>query len=145
LTIIGIEATAMFNVGDLIIYSAHGICHIDDVCEKTYDGVTKNYYVLHPLQNTKLTISTPVDNTSVVMLELIQKDEAREILESFKIPGTGWIEKINQREQIYSGIVKTGNRSEISKIVNTLMRKAHEAERNKKKLYEHDRKLLTSI
>jgi CarD family transcriptional regulator len=49
----------------------------------------------------------------------------------------------NDRNQVYSGIVKTGNRKEIAKIVNTMMRKKLETERNGKKFYEKDNKLLT--
>lgn len=139
------EGTEMFNVGDLVIYSVHGICHIDYICEKTYLDVTRNYYVLHPLQDSKLTISTPVDNDKVTMLELIHRDEAEEILESFKQPGISWIELGNQRTQIYYEIVRTGNRKEICKIVNTLMRKKHESEINGKKLNEPDNKLLAFV
>ena len=25
----------MYNVGDLVVYSSHGICRVDDICEKT--------------------------------------------------------------------------------------------------------------
>ena len=31
----------MYNIGDLMIYSAHGICRVDDICEKTISGITK--------------------------------------------------------------------------------------------------------
>lgn len=132
----------MFNIGDLIIYSAHGVCHIDDICEKTYLGVTKDYYILHPLEDSRLRISTPVDNDKVAMLELLNKDEAEEILESFKLPGISWIELDNYRNQIYSDIVKTGNRKEISKVVNTLMGKKLKVEIYGEKLYKQDSKLL---
>ncbi|ASN06413.1 CarD family transcriptional regulator [Virgibacillus necropolis] len=135
----------MFTIGDLIIYSAHGICKIDDICEKTVSGVTKTYYVLHPMENNQhLTISTPVNNDKVVMLELIHKEEANEILEAFKGPGIEWNDKANMRLHLYSDIVNTGNRKEIMKVVNTLMRKKAEAELNERKLYEQDRKLLNT-
>ncbi|MDF2672478.1 MAG: CarD family transcriptional regulator [Clostridiales bacterium] len=135
----------MFNIGDLIIYSAQGVCHIDDICEKTYAGVTRNYYILHPMNNTKLKISTPVDNDKVAMLELIDRNEAVEIIESFKLPGIDWIELSGQRNQMYSEIVKKGNRLEISSIVNTLMRKKHKAEISRKTLNSRDNKLLTLV
>lgn len=135
----------MFNIGDLIIYSGHGICQIDEICDKSIIGVTKKYYVLHPVQDLKLTISTPVDNDTVVMLALINKNEAEKILESFKRPGIEWIEKSSQRSHIYYEIVNAGNRKEISKIVNTLMRKKHEIEMSGKKFHESDRKLLTFV
>ncbi|MFL0268692.1 CarD family transcriptional regulator [Candidatus Clostridium radicumherbarum] len=135
----------MFNIGDLIIYSVHGICHIDDICEKTYSGITRNYYILHPIDDCKLKISTPVDNNKVTMLELIDKYEAEEILESFKLPGVSWVEIGSQRSEIYYEIVKKGNRKEISKVLNALLRKKHKTEVNGKKLHEQDNKLLKFI
>jgi CarD family transcriptional regulator len=135
----------MFNIGDLIIYSGQGICSIDDICERTFLGVTKSYYVLHPIENSSLKISAPVDNDKVMMLELINKNEAEEIIESFRLPGIGWIEIASHRIQGYSEIVKKGNRKEISQIANTLMRKKYKAELSGKKLYEQDSKLLTAI
>lgn len=135
----------MFNVGDLIIYSSHGLCHIDDICDKTYAGETKKYYVLHPLDNEKLQINTPVNNKTISMLEIMDKKDAEEILNVFALPGIDWIEKSHQRTQTYSEIVKKGNRKEIAKIINTLMRKKYEIELNGKKFSEYDRKLLTSL
>lgn len=135
----------MFNIGDTIIYSAHGVCVIDDICEKTCLGVTKDYYVLHPVQDSKLTICAPVDNDRVVMMELIHKDEAEEIVESFKLPGISWVDIGSQRNEIYNSIIRKSDRKEIAKVLNTLMRKKYRADINKKKLYEQDLKLLTFI
>ncbi|WHY86847.1 CarD family transcriptional regulator [Neobacillus novalis] len=133
----------MFNIGDLVIYSAHGICKIDDICDKTVSGITRTYYVLHPLDNNhQLTISTPVNNDKVLMLELIHQEGANNILESFKYPGIKWVDNPNIRFKLYSDIINTGNRKEIATVVNTLIQKQIEAERHEKKLYEQDRKLL---
>lgn len=136
----------MIKVGDLIIYSAHGICKVDDICKKTFSGITRKYYVLHPIQDDhKLRISAPVDSDQVVMLELMNQEEAQELLLSFKDSGVNWIDNPNLRHHSYSDIVNTGDRKEIAKVVNTLMKKKFEAERNEKKLYEQDRKLLDSV
>lgn len=133
----------MFSIGDMVIYSAHGICKIDDICEKTVSGKTNLYYVLHPLENNhQLTISTPVNNEKVVMLGLLHKEEANEIIESFKYPGVIWNDKPNLRYQLYSNLLNTGDRKEIAKVVNTLMRQKIEVELHGRKLYEQDRKLL---
>lgn len=135
----------MFNIGKLVVYSSRGICCIYDICEKTYFGVTKNYYVLYPIEDSKLRISIAVDNDKVTMLELLTKEEAEEIVESFRLPGINWIEPDNERNQIYSDIVKKGNRKEISKIANTLMRKKIKIKKHGNKFYEKDKKLLTTI
>jgi len=135
----------VFNIGDLIMYSTHGICQIDEICEKTYLDVTKNYYVLHPLNNNKLKISTPVDNDKVMMLEIMDKERAEAILQSFKLPGIEWIENNKERNKVYSEIVNTGNREEISKIISTLKRKNQEAIDDKIKFVDQDKVLLTSL
>lgn len=135
----------MFYIGDLIIYSAHGICRIDDICKNTYFGVTKDYYVLHSMENYKLKISTPVDNDKVIMQGLLNRNEAEKILQSFKLPGVTWIELDNQRTQIYYDVIRKGNRREIANIANTLMRKKNETKKYRRKFQEKDDKLLTFI
>lgn len=136
----------MYNIGDLIIYSGHGICKVDNICDKTYFGNTQTYYVLQPLENNhQLTISIPVDNEKVIMSRLIQRNQAEEILASFKSLGVNWIENNHLRIQVYNDIVKTGNRNEIAKVANTLIRKKHELEMKEKKFGEQDKHLLISI
>jgi CarD family transcriptional regulator len=135
----------MYNIGDLVIYSAHGICKINDICEKTVSGITRSYYVLNPMDNKHhLTISIPVNNDKVAILDLIQKEEAQEIIESFNYPGVEWYDKATMRLTIFSDILSTGDRKEIAKVINTLMRKKIEVELHEKKFNEQDRKLLIS-
>ncbi|OCA89290.1 CarD family transcriptional regulator [Bacillus sp. FJAT-27225] len=136
----------MYDIGDLIIYSAHGICKIEDICDKTISGKTKKYYVMHPLENNhKLTISTPVDNEKVIMKKLVPKEDAKLLIDSFKGEGKKWIDNPNMRSQKYNELVATGNRLEIAKIINTLMRMQMKVESEGKKFYEQDRKLLGSL
>ncbi|RLL45461.1 CarD family transcriptional regulator [Oceanobacillus piezotolerans] len=135
----------MFNIGDTIIYSVHGLCKIDDICEKPYHGETKTYYVLHPMNDERLTISTPVDNDKVLMLKMMTEEEATIVLESFKDPGIAWIEDVKKRNKNYKQLIKSGDRKEISKVASTLMQREAEAKASNKRLYDQDRKLLTTI
>lgn len=135
----------MFNIGDVIVYSEHGLCQIDDICEKTISNVTRQYYVLHPLAQSNLTISTPIDNDKVVMLKTLEREEAELILESFNQPGIEWIADVKLRSKKYNSMIQTGNRNEITSIANTLMRKNLELRSVNKKMYDLDRRLLTTI
>jgi CarD family transcriptional regulator len=136
----------MLNIGELVIYSGHGICKVDDICDQTYAGNTQTYYVLHPLENSRqLTISIPVDSQKVHMSKLIQSDQAEKILESFHLPGVDWIENNHNRTQVYNDIVKKGDRKEIARVVSTLIRKKQQSEKNDKKFGEQDKRLLFSI
>ncbi|WP_240270807.1 CarD family transcriptional regulator [Paenibacillus timonensis] len=137
--------TTMFHEGDLIIYSVHGVCRIDEVCVKSLAGVSKSYYELHPLGNETLKISTPVDNASVLMQKLMGPEEAKTLIDSFRAPGIPWIDNNNERHHRYAAIVKTGNREEITKVASTLMRKKQGAELNHKKLGNQDNQLLLGI
>ena len=135
----------MFNVGDTIIYSTHGLCQIDDICEKTYGDTTGTYYVLHPLENARLIINIPIDSKKIVMQNVLNKEEAKEILHSFQQPGIEWIENPRQRTKQYKSLVNTGDRNVIAQVAITLMRKKREATEDDKKLDGDDRALLANI
>lgn len=135
----------MFKIGEIIIYSVHGLCQIDDIKEQTIAGVTRTYYVLHPLDETSLKISIPVDSDKVVMLKPMEKHEAEELLQTFKEPANAWIEDAKKRNRKYTEFVKRGDRDAIAKIANTLLRKKLEFKKNNKKLYDQDRLLLETI
>lgn len=134
----------MFKIGDTVIYFAHGLCKIDDICEKTISGVTRTYYVMHPLAQPNLTISTPVDNKNLIH-EMMTEAEAQVLLQSFNEPGVDWIQDVKPRNAKYTKIVKSGDRQGIAGIANTLMRKSIEANMDKKKLYSQDREMLDTI
>ncbi|WP_164669904.1 CarD family transcriptional regulator [Virgibacillus doumboii] len=136
----------MLNINDLIIYSGHGICRVDDISEKTFAGITRTYYTLHPIENDQdLTINVPVDNSKMKLFKLIDKKEANEIIALFNFDGIEWIDKPQQRTRVYSEALKTGNREEIAKIAITLILKKYKAEKAGKKLYENDKNLLIDI
>lgn len=135
----------MFKVGDLIIYSIHGICRVDDICEKIFQDVRKDYYILHPIEDNKLTISAPVDSDKINMLEIITEKEAEEVLESFKQPGIQWIDVDTIRNREYSEIVKRGNRREIVQVFNTLLKVKNNVEGNGRKFYGNDKDLFNNI
>jgi|SRR5690625_1292423 len=136
----------MFKIGDLIVYSGHGICQVDDICDRTFAGVTKNYYILHPIDNNEnITISAPVENSQSSILKIMNREEALDILESFQQEGADWIERPQLRNQVYTKVVQTGEREKIADVASTLLRKKHELESEDKKLYEQDTRLLTMI
>ena len=135
----------MFHVGDLIIYSAHGVCQIDEIAEKTYAGITRNYYTVHPLEGSHITISIPVNEDTEDILKILSKEEAEAIIQSFQRPGMAWIEKSTSRVQAYQNIVNTGNRQDIADIVNTLLKKKLEAEQQDKKFNASDQRFLLPV
>ncbi|MGM8215346.1 CarD family transcriptional regulator [Bacillaceae bacterium W0354] len=137
----------MLNIGELVIYSSHGICRVEEITSKTFNGIAKEYYVLRPIENNQnLTINAPVDhNNQIMMLELIEEKEAKELLNIFKSDDIMWVEKAHDRTKLYEKFMNTGNREEIAKVANTLIRKKNEIEEEGKKFPENDNKFLTNI
>ncbi|WP_068676672.1 CarD family transcriptional regulator [Oceanobacillus sp. Castelsardo] len=135
----------MFKIGEMVIYSVHGVCVIDDICERTFRGETKSYYVMHPKNDSSLIINVPVDNEKVSMLKTLEKEEAKELLQTFNEPGISWVQDVRLRYKKYSKLIQSGNRSDICNVVNTLMRKQNDAEKENKKLSVQDLKLLENI
>lgn len=136
----------MPQVGDLTIYQEHGICRVDDICDKTYGGKTREYYVLRPIENSQdLTINLPVENNKKMLSKLIDRDEAEAVLESFHSEGIKWIDQNSQRKQRYTKKINSGDRFEAAKVANTLLRKKKEVEADGKKFYKNDEEMLKSI
>lgn len=135
----------MFKVGDLVIYATHGICEIDDISEKTMADVTQDYYELHPLDDPSLKISMPVDRAKTVMQRIIKEKEARQLAKLFKQPAMRWIENNNQRANSFNAIIRKGDREEIAKVANTLLRRKRLLEMNDKKLSNRDTNILNTI
>lgn len=130
----------MFNIGDLVIYSTHGVCKIDDISEKTIAGVTRKYYELHPVDDEhQLTISAPAGDDRVTILELMDSAEANDVLESFKNPSS---KKVSHHPNSYTKLVDSGDRKEIADIINALLRKKWEMKQDNKKLNGRDQDLL---
>lgn len=136
----------MPQVGDLTIYQEHGICRIDDICNKTYGGKTREYYVLRPIDDENgLTINLPVESKKKLLLKLINKKEAEEVLNSFHSAGVKWIEQHSERKQSYTKIINSGDRLQIAKVANTLLRRKQKAEADGKKLHKNDNEMLKTI
>lgn len=135
----------MYNVGDVVIYAAHGLCTIEDICEQTYSDITQTYYVLQPLNDSKLTIRTPTDNAKKQIRDIIDKEEARKILDSFTSPGVEWLEQNTHRMKLHVEIIKSGDRQKQANLLNTLMRKKQEYLSIEKKFPQQEEKTLQSL
>lgn len=134
---------SMFQVGDLMIYSSHGMCRVEDICDKTINGVTKKYYVLLPIEsNYKMTIMTPVDNDKVSMLELLKLAEAEEIMTTFSGPGMEWTEHPTQRHRQFVQFINGGNRQDIAKVITAYLHREAEPKATQNRLHDNDKKLL---
>ena len=66
----------MFNKGEYVIYGNVGVCEIMDISTLDIHGAPKDklYYILKPLNQSKSTVFTPIDNKKVVIRKIISKE-----------------------------------------------------------------------
>lgn len=135
----------MYTNGDLVIYSTHGICHIDGVSNSTFYGHTKLYYVLHPIDKEGLKIQIPVDNAESSFTPLINAQESKTLIKQFSNEGVDWIDNTSNRTRMFENTIHTGNRNDIVNVLITLLRKKSEFADLERKLSNQDNKFLEFI
>ncbi|KZE37086.1 hypothetical protein AV656_10905 [Bhargavaea cecembensis] len=132
----------MFEIGDVVIYSEHGLCKIDDICKKELFGETRLYYVLHPLGEQTLKISTPVDGKKKRIMRTMNREEAVELMDVFGKPGIDWVDDPKHRARAYQALVQSGDRQKIAEVAGALMDKKLNTDQ---KIYDQDRKILNHV
>lgn len=135
----------MFNVNDMVIYGARGVCEIVDISKKDFnDGKERTYYVLRPAYDTKATIFVPVSNEALTskMRHVLSSQEIYDMIKAMPDEATIWIENENQRKEKYREILTDGSRLDIIKMIKSLY--AHEQDRkeNGKKLSMSDERFM---
>ena len=73
------EVYSVFQVNDLIMYAAHGVCRVEEIAPAVFSGkpTEKDYYTLRPIyESGATTIYVPVDSPAA-MRRVIVPEEAR--------------------------------------------------------------------
>ena len=75
----------MFEIGTYVVYGNTGICKIEDITTLDMPGANndKMYYVLSSLRGKSNRDFLPVDNTKVVLRNVIDEKTAKELLDRF--------------------------------------------------------------
>ena len=134
----------MFQVGDVIIYGAHGVCKITDIEEKSVNGVKKSYYVLKPVGDDGSTIFAPTDNEVVLkkIRRLLTKKEIHKLIDSMESENAVWIANENERKELYKSILSTGDHRELIKMIKAIYAHKKEREAEGKRLHMSDERFF---
>lgn len=136
---------ALYNIDDLVLYGTHGICKITDITEKDYSNEMKLYYELRPLNDLKLQINLPVDSPSLQMYDLVNKEEALNILKSFNDVETITFDKNFFTSNSYNTVIKEANRSKVVSIISNILKRKYSLMKDGKKLPLQESKALQQL
>ncbi len=133
-----------FNINDDILYIGTGICHIDDIRTENFGTESKEYFVMHAVNDPKSVIFVPVDSEKLTscMLKLLSPDEINDLISKAEENELEWIPDNKQRLSKFTEIIASGNRLDILLIFKSLSLMKKELEGKKKKFYATDERLL---
>ena len=134
----------MFQVNDVIMYGAHGVCKIVGTEEKLISGVKKNYYILKPVGDSGSTIFAPTDNEAVLkkMRRLLSKDEIHKLIDSMGAENPQWVANENARKELYKNILAKGDHLELIQMIKAIYTHKKEREADGKRLHMSDERFF---
>lgn len=130
----------MFQVNDVIIYGAQGVCEIVDIEKKSIGGVTKAYYVLRPINDQSSTFYAPTDNALVQkkMRRLLTVSQINDLIDSMPDEKNLWIDNVNERKECYRNLLARGDHSALIQMIKTIYAHKKEREAAGKRLHTMD-------
>ncbi|MDO4622333.1 MAG: CarD family transcriptional regulator [Eubacteriales bacterium] len=101
----------MYQKGDYIVYGASGTCKVEDVTRLSIPGTDgkRKYYVLRPVNSSKSTIYSPVNNEKVRIRDVISASEMEEALQKIAELQAVVIENEKLREETYKEILRNAD------------------------------------
>lgn len=117
----GLTSMVRFNVGDNVVYPAHGVAEVMGIETRDIGGSEQSFYVLSILEN-GMRVMVPTANVEQVgVRDIVSSDEADRVFEVLKkrekmAESTTW----NRRHREYMDKIKTGSVFEVAKVLRDL-------------------------
>lgn len=112
--------TVLFQIGDKVVYPIHGAGVIEDLEQKSVDGVLQSYYVLSiPIGNLRISISAR-NAENLGIRQVMAEEELRSIMS--KVPELPVVmsENWNIRYKENMAKIKTGSLLEVCEVFRNL-------------------------
>lgn len=134
----------MYHVNETVSYGVYGVCRIDDIVTKDFDGKKTDYYVLKPVYDASATVFVPTGNANLVekMRAVLSENDIDQILCHLDDDATEWPADRHERQEHWSAVLSSGNPLELVQMIRCLYLHKQELFSNKKKLQEADDRAL---
>lgn len=134
----------MFQVNDVIVYGAQGVCKIAGIEEKAVNGVKRQYFVLKPVNDRAATIFAPTDNIHVLkkMRKLLTAEQIHALIDSMADGEATWIEDEAERRKVYKEIISGGDHRELIRLIKAIYAHKTQREAQGKRLHMSDERFF---
>ena len=134
----------MFQINDVVVYGAAGVCRITGTEEKKLDGETKRYFVLKPKDDGGTTLFVPTWNEKALgkMRKVMTREDVDALIDS--LPGREpiWVENEGSRKEAYTKILASGDQAAVASMLRALYFHKKEREAQGKRLHMADERFM---
>ena len=134
----------MFQVNDVVIYSAQGVCKIIGTEEKTVGGKKKAYFVLKPFSDKGATVFVPMDNPLALnkMRRLLTKEQIHGLIAAMRSQSAVWIDNENERKERFKSVLAKGDHLELIQMIKAIYAYKKQREGEGKRLHMSDERFF---
>ena len=107
------------EAGQNVVYGTSGVCRVDGIEVKSFDGIHKNKYCkLIPLGSGNSAYYIPVDTVEQKLRSLFTKEQVYDIIDHIPEEKQEWCTDKNRRKVIFSETIKS---EDYSKMISMIM------------------------
>lgn len=136
-----------YNIGECVVYGHSGVCRIDEIVTREFDGKKQNYYLLRPIAHSNATVFVPCDNEKLVsnMRYPISSDEIDRLLNDVDSDSTEWIDDKKERPAFFKAVMQSGDKKQILRVIRCIYLKKQELMNSNKSLPSTDERILQEL
>ena len=139
----------MFSLGEKVIDKSGKIFNIECIEEKDFGCGVEPYFVLKPSfdygLNKGYLAYIPVSKSEVLLKRILNREEALHLIDSFDDLQPFPEVSPRERKIFFAKVVSSGDKTEILRVIKSLMEYKASREKLNKPFSEFDRKLLESL
>lgn len=134
----------MYQRGDMVVYSSHGVCRIMDQEILTVDRKKVTYLVLEPVGQEGTRYMVPTNNASVMekLRPMLSSEMLDALLCSEEVRCDQWNRDESSRKLTYRELISSGDRTGLMRMVHTLYRHKKEQSELGKRVHLADENFL---
>lgn len=102
----------MFSVGEMVVYSNHGVFKVKETTVLKITGKETLYYVLTPLFDNNSTFYVPVEKAKELnnLHKTLTKEELKKLFKTVHKTNQNWIENESERKEVCQNAINSNDR-----------------------------------
>lgn len=134
----------MYKIGDTILYAAQGVCKIQEMMQRDFNGTIMEYYVLKPVFSDNSTIYVPVNNPALVgkMRRILSKEEIEQIIRDMPEEELLWFDDETERKKKFREVLFRADTRELVRMIKALYLHQQKQQEKGKHLHAADERVF---